>query len=113
MLLSGRDLDTILSFMQTDLNRIDGWFFMNRLALNKTKTKWMLFTSSRSRVKGAWLNMRPPGMINRMIEQITNYKYLGIWVDEHLTFKDHINSICDDVKARTTIDPIENVQVHW
>ena len=39
LLVSGRNINTIQSYMQFELNRVAGWLSANILALNKTKTR--------------------------------------------------------------------------
>ncbi len=37
---------------------------------------------------------------NREVSQVTNFKYLGVTIDQHLDFKCHINKICGKVSQR-------------
>ena len=62
----------------------------------------MLFSSSRNPLKNVPLNIKQPRE-NTHVEQCTEYKYLGIWLDPHLTFEHHMRKICSKVKARTGI----------
>src|SRR4029434_5335445 len=65
------------------------------LMLNESKTKFMIFSNGRNNV--------PP--TNRIctrsgtnIEQVPCYKYLGIWLDDRLSFKSHVLDLAKKVK---------------
>lgn len=59
-----------------------------KLALNVKKTKFMLFSQSRNLDCN---NTLLSTIDSSLIERVTEYKYLGLWLDEKLTFKFHIN----------------------
>lgn len=52
-----------------------------------SKTKFMLFSKARDNGNR---NICISTMQGLNIERVTNYKYLGIWTDDKLTFKYHI-----------------------
>ena len=54
-----------------------------RLKLNVDKTKFMLFSRARAI---DYININISTMNKLMIERVTEYKYLGIWIDEKLSF---------------------------
>ena len=62
-----------------ELNKIMVWFDTNILSINNTKTKFILF---RSRKKKNLIN-------NEFIKQVKNITFLGVSIDECLTWKDH------------------------
>ena len=57
----------------------------------------MLFTSCRSKFEDSHLKIVAENCI--FIEQCDQYKYLGIWVYKHLTFKAHIEKVCSNAKS--------------
>ena len=62
---------------------------LNRLALNISKTNFVIFRTHKRKV-----NHNVTLILNRKaIEQKKYVKYLGLLVDEHLTWEEHINSI--------------------
>ena len=63
------------------------WLFCNKLVLNIYKTKLILF--HRTRVKHK-LNIK---INNIAIKQSTNFKFLGILIDENRNWKMQINNI--------------------
>lgn len=69
-----------------DLNRISNWLNMKKLMLNKKKTQWMLFSRSES-------NGETTPVIkieDDIIDRVERVKYLGILIDEKLSFKSQV-----------------------
>ena len=64
--------------MQTEIDKVAEWLNANKLSLNTTKTKVILFRSSYKKPKQ---------------EQVRNTVFLGIVIDECLTWKDHIAKV--------------------
>ena len=72
------------------------WVNANRLALNISKTNFVIFAAKNKPLKNVTL------LLNKKAIQQTNYvKYLGILIDSQLTFKDHIMAVSIKV-ARIT-----------
>ena len=73
--------------INTDINKVNTWLRLNKLSLNVEKTKCMLFHKRRT----------PPvinfSINNRHIDRITQFIFLGIILDENLSWKNHINMI--------------------
>ena len=89
----GQDRDTNIN---SDLECILNWLNLNKLSLNISKTKAMLFHSSRRTV------LHPNITINNQeIEFVSSFNFLGITLDKGLTWKAHIAKI--SVKLSKTI----------
>src|SRR6218665_1920629 len=72
--------------MNSELIIIANWFKANRLSLNLEKTNLIIFSSLRkklSTIKPLYINEIP-------IVQTRSSKFLGVIVDEHLTWRDHV-----------------------
>ena len=92
--------------MNTELNKLNEWFKANRLCINLKKTKYMLFRPSSTFPK--LLNEHI--YLNDMeVEQIGNYKnekffkFLGIYIDETLSWKYHIEKVCSKLSRANYI----------
>ena len=70
-----------------DLSNLVQWLQVNKIALNVNKTDIIIFRSSRKQITKN-MNFRLSG---QKIRQNSCTKYLGVLIDEHLLFKDHIN----------------------
>ena len=74
------------------LKKISEWFQANKLSLNKDKTRFTLFHKLQDR-DNLPLQLPVLKINNYEIKRSTSIKFLGIMVDEHLNWKDHINVI--------------------
>lgn len=70
-----------------ELVRIDQWLSCNKLSLNLDKTVYMLH-SNKSLANNSCLKIR-----NVEIKRVNQTKFLGIIVDDKLTFKNHIDQV--------------------
>ena len=84
ILNSGKDIAQIADQLNTDLITLVDWLNFNKLSLNIGKTKCMLFSPQN-------IVAKPPIRINNCsIEYVKHFRYLGIIMDERLSFKQHI-----------------------
>ena len=82
-------IDLMLS-IRDDIGSVSEWLKCNKLTLNTKKTKFMIF-GSRNKLRGAY---DVPIYINGdQIERVDNFKYLGVYLDETLSFDKHISYI--------------------
>ena len=83
-------------------NKVFKWFNANRLSLNKDKTKYALLHKDRE--KGN-IPLKFPSlfMSDWEIKRITSAKYLGVLIDEHLYWKEHITVIENKVSKKLGI----------
>jgi len=72
--------------INTLLERANVWMRLNKLTINSSKSKALLFTSPREHLRP--LNLFLNGSI---IEFVSELKCLGIVIDDKLTFDSHIN----------------------
>ena len=86
-------LEVINEVVQTEINKVTEWLNVNKLSLNITKTKFILFRS---------INKKPKHdvkiTINNMnIDQVKCTNFLGIIIDECLTLNDHITKVAKKI----------------
>ena len=91
---SHKSIDSLLSIVNAELIHVAEWFKANKLSLNLGKTNYVLFRSRRKSV--------PPtdhilSIDSIPIAQVYSSKFLGVYIDQHLTWKDHINNISTKV----------------
>ena len=60
-----------------ELSRIDQWLIANKLSINTSKTKCMLFRSKHSNTPHTNLNLI---ITNNKIEQVSSLKFLGVYI---------------------------------
>ena len=71
------------------MKKITNWLNVNKLSLKTTKTKYILFKSRNKKSKHN-LNI---SINEENIKQVKNITFLGIVIDEFLTWRDHIDLI--------------------
>ena len=89
--LQGTNIDNIITGINTETENILTWLEVNRLSLNTKKSKWVLFDCAKNRgqVRHDWqIKIR-----GEIINQVENIKFLGIILDERLSWKEHVRYI--------------------
>ena len=88
--MSHKDLHTL----QTDFNReielMTQWLVLNKLSVNKKKTNYMLFTNRKIN-----LDLVTVKMGDSLVNRVSAIKFLGINIDDKLTWNIHIGVICN------------------
>ena len=79
-----KDINKKINF---DLSNLVQWLRENKIALNVNKTDIVIFRSTRKQITKK-MNFCLSG---QKVRQKSCTKYLGVLIDEHLLFKDHIN----------------------
>ena len=84
---SAHSMNDLYEIVNRNLIHLYDWLCANKLKLNASKTKYMLFTNKK-------YDILPLIKINNQtIEKTENIKVLGITIDEKLTFRNHICNI--------------------
>jgi hypothetical protein len=85
--------------MQTEINKISDWLNTNILSLNIAKTKFMLFRSSKRKQR----HNITISINNEKIKQVKSTTFLGVVIEECLTWKDHIDLISKKIMKASSI----------
>ena len=87
----------LISKLNEDLKNLSRWMRKNKLQIHPTKSKYMFIGSSYN-IKNNICN--EPILINSTpVPRVTNYKCLGVNLDEKLCWDSHIEMICKKVAA--------------
>ena len=89
MIMSDNSLDNLNSTANNETKIIDKWLTSNKLALNTSKTTFMLFSIKKMSADKFSLTIRGE-KINRTLVA----KYLGLLIDEKLKFDVHVKHVC-------------------
>ena len=92
-------LSFIQSSLQLCLDLANLWLQRNGLKINESKTKSMLIHSSRKMVDGSLTLM----IDDSIVEQVRCYKFLGVVVNDTLTWVDHIGMVCKKVSRNLNL----------
>ena len=93
IIYSGNNIDTLKHNAETDLVGLMDWFNINKLALNLTKSNYIVISSKNKKIQSDFNIMAG----NAKISRVTSIKYLGIYIDQQLNWQEHINSICKKI----------------
>ena len=75
--------------------QMNSWFIANKLTLNTSKSSFIVFRSRYSRVNN--LPNKFEFAKSEIIRSDT-IKYLGMTLDEHLIFNQHVQDVCNSIK---------------
>ena len=89
---SNKNIKPLFLKANLKLPKISEWFRANKLSLNENRTRFPLFHRAQYRNN---LPLQLPALkINDYeIARLSSIKFLGILVDEHLSWIDHINTL--------------------
>lgn len=97
VVVKNKDLNTAI--MNRDLNIIAEWLKKNKLMLNTQKTSFMIL--SKYYVNG--MNFPNVTINGDLIERVKEVKYLGIKIDDKLTFKEQTASTTKKAASKTNL----------
>ena len=83
------DFDTLIEELNEELQKITTWFHTNKLSLNIKKSNFIIFLS-KGKKKYNTDNVKI-NINGNEIKQVNFTKFLGIYIDEHLSWAHHID----------------------
>ena len=86
MFLNGKDPNQLMESMNIEMKKIITWLKTNKLSLNLKKTHYILFRKRRGNI----LLNKDLIIDNVKIENVNHTKFLGVIIDQNLTFYNHI-----------------------
>ena len=96
------NLPAIQQRLQDDINKIADWTSDSKMVINASKTKSLLVTGKRLEKKAPDTNLKL-SCNGSEIEQVTSQKLLGVKLDNHLSFTEHIDDVCKKVSQRIAV----------
>ena len=90
------DVDNLFLTMNSELSNISEWFKANRLSLNVSKTKYTLFHPP-SKASTLPLVLPKITIQGKDIARDQVTKFLGVYLDENISWKSHIANITQKV----------------
>ena len=94
--LQNNDIKKLFDAGNKELQLVDQWLIANRLSVNVSKTKYVLFRSAQSK-----LTTKKQDLVLRQnkIEQVKCIKFFGVYIQEHLTWSRHINHLISKLRS--------------
>ena len=84
-----KNIKTLFETVNNELQKISQWFISNKLSLNVKKTKYSFFHKP-SKKDNIPLALPKLCINNYQIQRSESIKFFGVFLDENLTWKDHI-----------------------
>ena len=96
---SHKDADVLVKTMNQELRKITSWLSANKLSLNVKKTHFMIFKTKRKKLNQT-LSIE---INNQKIPKVKCTKFLGLYIDDELSWKYHIDQITTKISKMTGI----------
>ena len=101
--ISNSNLITSYQRVNEDLNSIYNWLDANKLSINFTKTKYVLFRTLHSKPPPSNLSLSVHG---KKIERVSEINFLGITYNENLTWKKHMLKTLGKIRSSSGASPV-------
>src|ERR1043165_7700875 len=92
--LSHSSYDKLIQLANDELSLAADWFKANKLSLNVAKTNYIIFTTPNKIIP---LTNNDLIIDNYLIPKVTTTKFLGVIIDQHLKWNQHIDEISKKV----------------
>ena len=97
---SHKNLNTLTTTLNCEVDKVSKWFKCNKLSLNINKTCCIYFSHNRSHNAP----IHDPILIDGSpLSFKDSTKFLGVTIDSHLSWDNHIHNICNSVSRATGI----------
>ena len=109
--ISGKNVNNLITSLNNELILFNNWFIKNCLSLNINKSNFIIFHSCRKVIKcSSSLSIN-----NISFNRVSSIRYLGVLIDEHLSWLTHIsyvqNHVSRNVGIISRILPFVNTKV--
>lgn len=100
---SHKSVDTLIDTVNIELKSLTSWLILNKLTLNATKTKYIIFSSANKlcKIKDKYCNAI---ILNDCaIERVNNIKFLGVILNDNLKWDKQVNTLANKLSRCTGI----------
>ena len=88
---------SIQHVLEQELSKINDWLLSNRIKVNTQKSHFLIFSYRKK------ITLNPIKFGENFLSQCESTKFLGIYIDDHLTFKEHIEYILKKINKSVGI----------
>ena len=89
VIFRSKSYESLNTIINSELALLSDWFNENKLALNVPKTKFMLFHHRHKKPSDVF----SVSLNNIELEEVSNTKFLGVIINEHLAWENHIHGL--------------------
>ena len=114
--VTGKNINTLIDTMNNELKKLYEWMCINKLSLNIKKTKFMVLTMKKNPEINQSVHIN-----GQVIEQVNKFKFLGVIIDSHLKWADHVQYIRKKIskglgiiyKAKRVLNPATLLTLYY
>ena len=101
--LIGSDIKSLIYRSNVELEKFYKWALSNRLTVNISKTKYLIITKKKYQII-------PPVFFHfDPLERVAFHKILGVYLDDNLSFRIHINELCQKLsRSIALVNQVKN-----
>ena len=88
--MSSDNIINLVNDFNNELMKLNNWLKNNRLVLNIKKTQYMIFTKKKIETDNLIVKMD-----NQNILRVSVVKFLGVYIDDKITWHEHIGVVCN------------------
>jgi hypothetical protein len=96
--LSHPNLNTLTHTLNKELIQVSNWFKANKLSLNVKKTNYIHFTKKKHNTPATHITID-----NTIIHPVDHTKFLGVIIDQNLSWKHHISKTTNQISKNIGI----------
>ena len=97
--MSHKDLKTLNDNANQELCKVANWLAANKLSLNVKKTHFVIFKAKNKKM-ATNINIK---IGHQSIEQVNNTNFLGLNIDQDLSWKHHIKEVTSKISKLSGI----------
>ena len=90
LLISGNNIHTLQNTVNKELEKVANWLDANKLSLNINKTNYIAFRSHNTYADHNDMKIM---LREQTVNKVNETKFLGITIDQFVSFKSHISNI--------------------
>ena len=98
--LSRTEMNTSVAHLSDCLTSLHQWFSQNGLVINPDKSESVLFATAQQ-TRSASIALDQVDVAGCSIPLAVSVKILGVTLDRHLTFSDHVQNVCKSANYHT------------
>ena len=96
---SARDLKNLETLINSELGKVKVWCDVNKLSINFIKTNYMIIKSNRKASSSIEVKLQNIDGSSYLLDRKDHIKYLGVMIDESLSWKYHISYTCSRISS--------------
>lgn len=102
LFIAAPDIGTLRTKANDAISALENWFLVNRLSLNTSKTNYIIFKPPKfkSLLNPADFQL---SMYGQQLTQVSSTKYLGMHIDDDLSWKTHIDHLHSKLRKMCAI----------